>query len=101
MADKLFSNSLAPRNGNWMLDLAHLPPSSSSSRNWTKLHSAILQLVATRLHDNYPYGSSALRRPDVEAAPSDRPCRLYALAMSVNPNNHALDGGRASSAMES
>ena len=24
----------------------------------------------------------------------------YALAMSVNPNNHALDGGRASSAME-
>jgi glutamate/tyrosine decarboxylase-like PLP-dependent enzyme len=24
----------------------------------------------------------------------------YALAMSINPNNHALDGGRASSAME-
>jgi tyrosine decarboxylase / aspartate 1-decarboxylase len=24
----------------------------------------------------------------------------YALAMKINPNNHALDGGRASSAME-
>jgi hypothetical protein len=24
----------------------------------------------------------------------------YALAMGINPNNHALDGGRASSRME-
>src|SRR5690242_5746551 len=33
--------------------------------------------------------------------PPHRVARLaYALAMWINPNNHALDGGRASSAME-
>src|SRR5437016_3547475 len=59
----------------------------------------VLAEVAERLHDNYPYfhplyAGQMLKPPHPVA-------RLaYALAMWVNPNNHALDGGRASSAME-
>jgi tyrosine decarboxylase / aspartate 1-decarboxylase len=55
--------------------------------------------VAARLRDNYPYfhplyAGQMLKPPHPVA-------RLaYALAMTLNPNNHALDGGRASSAME-
>ena len=55
--------------------------------------------VASRLHDNYPYfhplyAGQMLKPPHPVA-------RLaYALAMWINPNNHALDGGRASSRME-
>ena len=59
----------------------------------------VLAEVAERLQDNYPYfhplyAGQMLKPPHPVA-------RLaYALAMWVNPNNHALDGGRASSAME-
>jgi tyrosine decarboxylase/aspartate 1-decarboxylase len=59
----------------------------------------ILNATAERLHDNYPYfhplyAGQMLKPPHPVA-------RLaYALAMWINPNNHALDGGRATSAME-
>jgi len=59
----------------------------------------VLLATAERLRDNYPYfhpqyAGQMLKPPHAVA-------RLaYALAMWVNPNNHALDGGRASSAME-
>ena len=59
----------------------------------------VLRVVATRLGDNYPYphplyAGQMLKPPHAVA-------RLaYLLAMWINPNNHALDGGRASSAME-
>jgi glutamate/tyrosine decarboxylase-like PLP-dependent enzyme len=55
--------------------------------------------VADRLQNNFPYfhplyAGQMLKPPHPVA-------RLaYALAMWINPNNHALDGGRASSAME-
>ncbi|CAG0930693.1 L-2,4-diaminobutyrate decarboxylase [Thermoflexales bacterium] len=55
--------------------------------------------VAERLHDNYPYfhplyAGQMLNPPHPVA-------RLASmLAMWINPNNHALDGGRASSRME-
>ncbi|NLI77206.1 MAG: aspartate aminotransferase family protein [Candidatus Riflebacteria bacterium] len=60
---------------------------------------AVLLEAAQRLQDNFPYfhplyAGQMLKPPHPVA-------RLaYALAMTVNPNNHALDGGRASSAME-
>jgi tyrosine decarboxylase/aspartate 1-decarboxylase len=60
---------------------------------------AILQQVATRLRDNYPYGHP-LYAGQMLKPPHPIARAAYALAMSVNPNNHALDGGRASSAME-
>lgn len=59
----------------------------------------VLTVVAQRLRDNYPYfhplyAGQMLKPPHPVA-------RLaYALALTLNPNNHALDGGRASSAME-
>ena len=59
----------------------------------------VLLEVAGRLKDNYPYfhpyyAGQMLKPPHPIA-------RLaYALAMWINPNNHALDGGRASSFME-
>jgi len=59
----------------------------------------VLNATAERLQDNYPYfhplyAGQMLKPPHAVA-------RLaYALAMWINPNNHALDGGRATSAME-
>jgi glutamate/tyrosine decarboxylase-like PLP-dependent enzyme len=60
---------------------------------------AVLQEVATRMHDNYPYfhpqyAGQMLKPPHPIARIA------YAMSLWVNPNNHALDGGRASSAME-
>jgi glutamate/tyrosine decarboxylase-like PLP-dependent enzyme len=59
----------------------------------------ILASTSERLQDNYPYfhplyAGQMLKPPHPVA-------RLaYALAQWINPNNHALDGGRATSAME-
>ncbi len=60
---------------------------------------AILDEAALRLQDNYPYGHP-LYAGQMLKPPHPIARAAYALAMSVNPNNHALDGGRASSAME-
>jgi tyrosine decarboxylase/aspartate 1-decarboxylase len=76
---------------------AHLPANPPSPLG--EAASDILQQVATRLHDNYPYGHP-LYAGQMLKPPHPIARAAYALAMSVNPNNHALDGGRASSAME-
>jgi tyrosine decarboxylase/aspartate 1-decarboxylase len=59
----------------------------------------VLLEVADRLQDNYPYFhpyyAGQMMKPPHPIA------RLaYMLSLWINPNNHALDGGRASSAME-
>ena len=59
----------------------------------------VLLEAAERLRDNYPYfhplyAGQMLKPPHPVARAA------YALATWINPNNHALDGGRASSAME-
>jgi tyrosine decarboxylase / aspartate 1-decarboxylase len=59
----------------------------------------VLGEVAARLGDNYPYfhplyAGQMLKPPHPVARAA------YALATWINPNNHALDGGRASTAME-
>ena len=77
---------------------AGLPPFDAQAINQTQL-ADVLTATAARLHDNYPYfhplyAGQMLKPPHPVA-------RLaYALAMWINPNNHALDGGRATSAME-
>ncbi|MEO8869323.1 MAG: aminotransferase class I/II-fold pyridoxal phosphate-dependent enzyme [Granulicella sp.] len=76
---------------------AHLPASPSSPLD--EAATAILNEVATRLHDNYPY-AHPLYAGQMLKPPHPIARAAYTLAMSVNPNNHALDGGRASSAME-
>ena len=59
----------------------------------------LLAEVADRLGDNYPYFhplyAGQMLKPPHPAARA-----AYALAMNINPNNHARDGGRASSEME-
>ena len=63
-----------------------------------KLSEIILE-VAERMRDNYPYfhpfyAGQMLKPPHPIARVA------YMLAMWINPNNHALDGSRASSPME-
>ena len=75
-----------------------LPPLKTNFQNNEEMARIILE-VAERLQDNYPYfhplyAGQMLKPPHPVA-------RLaYMLSMWINPNNHALDGGRASSQME-
>ena len=77
---------------------ASLPAFQNQSPGMARL-AEVLGATAERLQDNYPYfhplyAGQMLKPPHPVA-------RLaYALAMWINPNNHALDGGRATSAME-
>jgi tyrosine decarboxylase/aspartate 1-decarboxylase len=74
-----------------------LPPAASVPDE--QAMARVIGEVAQRLQDNYPYfhplyAGQMLKPPHPVA-------RLaYALALWINPNNHALDGGRASSHME-
>jgi len=77
---------------------AHLPGSSHSVPGAERMEEVLLAL-AEKLQDNYPYfhplyAGQMLKPPHPVA-------RLaYSLAMYINPNNHALDGGRATSKLE-
>jgi glutamate/tyrosine decarboxylase-like PLP-dependent enzyme len=64
-----------------------------------KAVASVLEETAHRLRDNYPYfhplyAGQMLKPPHPVARAA------HALAMTLNPNNHARDGGRASSEME-
>jgi glutamate/tyrosine decarboxylase-like PLP-dependent enzyme len=78
-------------------EFRELPPSgeplSLAGMEW------VLEAVAHRLRDNYPY-FHPLYAGQMLKPPHPLARAAYALAMKINPNNHALDGGRASSAME-
>jgi tyrosine decarboxylase/aspartate 1-decarboxylase len=77
---------------------ASLPGIEAAAPGSPEMNDVLLS-AAERLQDNYPYfhplyAGQMLKPPHPVA-------RLaYALALWINPNNHALDGGRASSAME-
>jgi glutamate/tyrosine decarboxylase-like PLP-dependent enzyme len=65
----------------------------------TEAAAEVLQIVAERMQDNYPYyhpqyAGQMLKPPHAIARIA------YAMSLWVNPNNHALDGGRASSLLE-
>jgi len=60
---------------------------------------SVLLDVAERLQDNYPYFHPYYAGQMIK--PPHPIARLaYILSLWINPNNHALDGGRASSFME-
>ena len=73
-------------------------PMIESDLDFQKIETVLAE-TATKMQDNYPYfdpkyAGQMLKPPHPIA-------RLaYTLAMHINPNNHALDGGRASSALE-
>jgi tyrosine decarboxylase / aspartate 1-decarboxylase len=76
-----------------------LPPSPALTPETLASMAEILDQTAQRLGDNYPYfhpfyAGQMLKPPHPIARAA------YALAMVINPNNHARDGGRASSEME-
>lgn len=79
---------------------SHMPAhdATPSEGDIDRMRTVLLE-AADRMRDNFPYphplyAGQMLKPPHAIA-------RLaYALAQHVNPNNHALDGGRASSAME-
>jgi glutamate/tyrosine decarboxylase-like PLP-dependent enzyme len=77
---------------------AALPPADASLAHSDGV-AKVLDEVAARMSDNYPYfhplyAGQMLKPPHPVARAA------AALAAWVNPNNHALDGGRASSRME-
>ncbi len=77
---------------------AELPPLETGPVTPARLES-VLSEVAERLRDNYPY-FHPLYAGQMMKPPHPVARAAYALAMWINPNNHALDGGRASSRME-
>lgn len=73
-------------------------PDFETEFDWTQI-GAVLQQAATRMQDNYPY-PHPLYAGQMLKPPHPVARIAYAMSMWINPNNHALDGGRASSAME-
>jgi glutamate/tyrosine decarboxylase-like PLP-dependent enzyme len=63
-----------------------------------QLRTVLLQ-VADRMRDNFPY-QHPLYVGQMLKPPHPIARLAYTLSLWINPNNHALDGGRASSAME-
>lgn len=79
---------------------AVLPPFDGElSAEQARAAQAVLLEVAERLKDNYPY-PHPLYAGQMLKPPHPLARSAYQLAQWINPNNHALDGGRASSAME-
>ncbi|MEP6994551.1 MAG: aminotransferase class I/II-fold pyridoxal phosphate-dependent enzyme [Acidobacteriota bacterium] len=76
----------------------NLPDAEERDPGSARIEGVLLE-AAARLQDNYPYFhplyAGQMLKPPHPVARS-----AYALAQWINPNNHALDGGRASSAME-
>jgi tyrosine decarboxylase/aspartate 1-decarboxylase len=98
MLDQKSLNALVEAVKNLDDGFKRLPPLEGDAPGIERL-AEVLNATAERLQDNYPYfhplyAGQMLKPPHPVA-------RLaYALAMWINPNNHALDGGRATSAME-
>jgi glutamate/tyrosine decarboxylase-like PLP-dependent enzyme len=59
----------------------------------------VMSEVAARMGDNYPY-FHPLYAGQMLKPPHPIARAAYSLSTWINPNNHALDGGRASSGME-
>src|SRR5467141_3535769 len=75
-----------------------LPAFQNQSPGMARL-GEVLNATAERLQDNYPY-FHPLYAGQMLKPPHSVARLAYALAMWINANNHALDGGRATSAME-
>jgi tyrosine decarboxylase / aspartate 1-decarboxylase len=89
------------RNAETSLDseFASLPGFSPHAEADPAALGRVLETVAQRLGDNYPY-FHPLYAGQMLTPPHPLARAAYALAMAINPNNHARDGGRASSEME-
>src|SRR5260370_33705805 len=77
---------------------AQLPEFARRDASANRMAEVLLEL-AEKLQDNYPY-FHPLYAGQMLKPPHPIARLAYSLAMYVNPNNHALDGGRATSALE-
>lgn len=73
-------------------------PEFNSSFELDNLRNVLLE-VATRMQDNFPY-PHPLYVGQMLKPPHPIARLAYTLSLWINPNNHALDGGRASTIME-
>jgi glutamate/tyrosine decarboxylase-like PLP-dependent enzyme len=89
----LFRDALEMMRGGFKDLPDFLPPRASP-----ELQLVLLE-TARKLRDNFPY-HHPLYAGQMLKPPHPIARMAYALAMWLNPNNHALDGGRATSAME-
>jgi glutamate/tyrosine decarboxylase-like PLP-dependent enzyme len=101
MADDPFCPLIAEALPKLQRQFAALPPSANDG-GWPDdpaACSAVLADVAARMADNYPY-FHPLYAGQMMKPPHPVARAAYAMAMWINPNNHSLDGGRASSRFE-
>jgi tyrosine decarboxylase / aspartate 1-decarboxylase len=107
--DDMLIPSMPPshtRDTDWLADalqqlereFASLPAYTPETRGEDRI-AAVLSEAAHRLGDNFPY-DHPLYAGQMLKPPHPLARAAYAMAMRLNPNNHALDGGRASSRME-
>jgi tyrosine decarboxylase / aspartate 1-decarboxylase len=84
---------------NCLLDgFSDLPCYQTDSFITDEIRTVLLE-TAKRMQDNYPYHHPLYAGQMLK--PPSRVARLaYILSLWINPNNHALEGGKASSAME-
>ncbi len=73
-------------------------PATESAGPDHRIAEALME-AATRMQNNYPY-FHPLYAGQMLKPPHPIARLAYMMAMWINPNNHALDGGRASSRME-
>ena len=73
-------------------------PAAAATADVARIEKVLFE-VAERLRDNYPY-FHPLYAGQMLKPPHPMARLASALAVWINPNNHALDGGRASSRME-
>jgi glutamate/tyrosine decarboxylase-like PLP-dependent enzyme len=94
-----FLSLLAHASGVLETEFGSLPKFEPQPGAGAEAMARVLEETAHRLGDNSPYfhplyAGQMLKPPHPVARAA------YTLAMKINPNNHARDGGRASSAME-
>lgn len=77
---------------------AHYSPDPSLSVDSTKARRILTQLEE-RLNDNYPFFHPRYAGQMIKP-PHEIAIAAYLMAMQINPNNHALDGGPATAKME-
>ena len=93
---------LAPALDRLKAEFSLLPETGQESAVLSEKATAmaeVLEETARRMGENYPY-FHPLYAGQMLKPPHPIARAAYALAMWLNPNNHALDGGRASSRME-
>src|ERR1700749_4361128 len=98
MAEDLALRLLAGALPQLQASFRRLPAQAPPAQDFEAM-AAVMSQVAERLADNYPY-FHPLYAGQMLKPPHPLASAAYALAMHLNPNNHALDGGRASSSME-